>query len=129
MVRGAAGAADGGWCLAALLEPLICAAIYEQDTSRNRHFVEAAVRGVRAWRTVHERLLWYMRQGVDAEKAGAMRALYWCPPPDADSVKETARGLLDAFQRETDLDVRRTALVEAGDDRLEEPWRRRSRPS
>jgi len=92
-----------------LLEPLICAAIYEQDPSRNRHFVEAAVRGV-GLEPVHERLLWYMRQGVDAEKAGAIRALYWCPPPDADSVKETARGLLDAFQRESDLDVRRTAL-------------------
>lgn len=95
---------------AQLLEPLICAAIYEQDPSRNRHFVDAAVRGV-GLAPVHERLLWYMRQGVDAEKAGAMRALYWCPPPDADSVKETARGLLDAFQRETDLDVRRTALT------------------
>ena len=47
---------------------------------------------------------------MDSEKTGAIRALYWCPPPDADSVKETARGLLDAFQRETDLDVRRTAL-------------------
>jgi hypothetical protein len=93
----------------ALLEPLICAAIYEQDPSRNRHFVEAAVRGV-GLAPVHERLLWYMRQGEDAEKAGAMRALYWCPPPDADSVKETAHGLLDAFQRESDLDVRRTAL-------------------
>jgi len=92
-----------------LLEPLICAAIYEQDPSRNRHFVEAAVRGV-GLAPVHERLLWYMRQGEDSEKAGAMRALYWCPPPDADSVKETARGLLDAFQRESDLDVRRTAL-------------------
>ena len=96
--------------LPALLEPLICAAIYEQDPSRNRHFVDAAVRGV-GLAPVHERLLWYMRQGVDAEKAGAMRALYWCPPPDADSVKETARGLLDAFERETDLDVRRTALT------------------
>lgn len=95
--------------LPALLEPLLCAAIYEQDPSRNRHFVEAAVRGV-GLAPVHERLLGYMRQGEDSEKAGAMRALYWCPPPDADSVKETARGLLDAFQRETDLDVRRTAL-------------------
>ncbi|MBN1206021.1 MAG: hypothetical protein JXB05_13975 [Myxococcaceae bacterium] len=92
-----------------LLEPLICASIYEQDPSRNRHFVEAAIRGV-GLAPVHERLLWYMRQGVDAEKAGAMRALYWCPPPDADSVKETAQGLLDAFQRESDLDVRRHAL-------------------
>jgi hypothetical protein len=92
-----------------LLEPLICAAIYEQDPSRNRHFVEAAVRGV-GLAPVHERLLWYMRQGVDTDKAGAIRALYWCPPPDADSVKETAQGLLYAFQRESDLDVRRTAL-------------------
>ncbi len=93
----------------ALLDPLICAAINEPDPSRNRHFVDAAVRGV-GLAPVHVRLLWYMRQGVDAEKSGAMRALYWCPPPDVDSVKETARGLLDAFQRETDLDVRRTAL-------------------
>lgn len=92
-----------------LLEPLICAAIYEQDPSRNRHFVEAAVRGV-GLAPVHERLLAYMRQGEDSEKAGAMRALYWCPPPDADSVKETAQGLLNAFLRESDLDVRRTAL-------------------
>jgi hypothetical protein len=92
-----------------LLEPLVCAAIYEQDTSRNRQFVEAAVRGV-GLATVHERLLWYMRQGVDAEKAGAMRALYWCPPPDVASLKETARGLLNAFLRETDLDVQRNAL-------------------
>jgi hypothetical protein len=93
----------------ALLEPLVCAAINEQDASRNRHFVEAAVHGV-GLATVHERLLWYMRQGVDAEKAGAMRALYWCPPPDAASLKETARGLLNAFLRETDLDVQRNAL-------------------
>jgi hypothetical protein len=93
----------------ALLEPLVCAALYEQDGSRNRQFVEAAVRGAGV-ATVHERLLWYMRQGVDAEKAGAMRALYWCPPPDAASVKETARGLLNAFLRETDLDVQRNAL-------------------
>ncbi len=92
-----------------LLEPLICAAIYEQDPSRNRHFVDAAVRAV-GLAPVHERLLHYMRQGVESEKTGAMRALYWCPPPDADSVKEMARGMLDAFQRETDLDVRRTAL-------------------
>ncbi|MDY7226694.1 hypothetical protein [Hyalangium rubrum] len=93
----------------ALLEPLVCAAIYEQDPSRNRHFVEAAVHGV-GQSAVHERLLWYMRQGVDAEKSGAMRALYWCPPPDAASVKETARWLLDAFIRESDLDVQRNAL-------------------
>jgi hypothetical protein len=93
----------------ALVEPLICAAINEQDPSRNRHFVEAAIRGV-GLAPIHERLLWYMRQGVDAEKAGAMRALYWCPPPDADSVKERARGLLDAFLREADLDVQRNAL-------------------
>jgi hypothetical protein len=93
----------------ALLEPLVCAAINEQDTSRNRQFVEAAVRGVGVG-PVHERLLWYMKQGVDAEKAGAMRALYWCPPPDADSLKETARGLLEAFLREVDLDVQRNAL-------------------
>jgi hypothetical protein len=97
----------------ALLEPMVCAAIYEQDTSRNRQFVEAAVRGA-GLATVHERLLWYMRQGVDAEKAGAMRALYWCPPPDAAALKETARGLLNAFLRETDLDVQRNALSKLG---------------
>lgn len=92
-----------------LLEPLLLAAISEQDASRNRHFVEAAVRGAGV-EPVHERLLGYMRQGTEAEKAGAMRALYWCPPPDADAVKERARGLLEAFVREDNLDVRRTAL-------------------
>jgi hypothetical protein len=92
-----------------LVEPLICAAINEQDPSRNRHFVEAAIRGV-GHAPVHERLLWHIRQGVDAEKVGAIRALYWCPPPDADSVRETAQGLLDAFLREADLDVQRNAL-------------------
>lgn len=93
----------------ALLEPLICAALFEQDANRNRTFVDAAVLAVgRA--PVFERLLRYMREGDEAEKSGAMRALYWCPPPDAAAAVEVARGLLDAFQRETDLDVRRNAI-------------------
>ncbi|MDC0713657.1 hypothetical protein POL68_34645 [Stigmatella sp. ncwal1] len=93
----------------ALLEPLLCAALFEQDANRNRHFVEAAIRAV-GNASVFERLLGYMRQGDDTEKAGAMRALYWCSPPDAAAGREVARGLLDAFQRETDLDVRRSAI-------------------
>ncbi|WP_225411775.1 hypothetical protein [Stigmatella hybrida] len=93
----------------ALLEPLLCAALFEQDANRNRHFVEAAVRAV-GNASVFERLLGYMRLGDEAEKAGAMRALYWCSPPDAAAGREVARGLLDAFLRETDLDVRRSAI-------------------
>ncbi|WP_037584449.1 hypothetical protein [Stigmatella aurantiaca] len=93
----------------ALLEPLLCAALFEQDANRNRHFVEAAVRAV-GNASVFERLLGYMRQGDDTEKAGAMRALYWCAPPDAAAGREVARGLLEAFLRETDLDVRRSAI-------------------
>ena len=59
-----------------LFEPLVRAGVYETNPSSNRYFVEPSVREY-GFRRVAERLLRYLNDGTDFEKAGAVDAFYW----------------------------------------------------
>lgn len=59
-----------------LFEPMLRTAVYENNPSLNRLWIEPclATFGIRR---VNERLLKYLEEGTDFEKAGAVNALYW----------------------------------------------------
>lgn len=59
----------------ALFNPMIRAAIYEQNPSLNRFFVECLSKLGK--RRINESLLDFVEFGTNAEKAGAANALYW----------------------------------------------------
>jgi hypothetical protein len=58
-----------------LYEPMIRAAVYERDPSKNRAFVQPCV-ATFGLRRVSESLLQWFENGSDLEKAGAVQALY-----------------------------------------------------
>jgi hypothetical protein len=75
-------------------EPLIHTAIYETNPSRNRYFVEPAVRDF-GFKRVAERLLEYLNDGTNFEKGGAVNAFYWARV----SARNDAQSYSDLRQR------------------------------
>ncbi len=83
-----------------LYEPMMRAAVYERDPSKNRAFVQPCV-ATFGLRRVNETLLQWFENGSDLEKAGAVQALYhvglvgvpdsyWRRPDSAAAVKLVA---------------------------------------
>jgi hypothetical protein len=58
-----------------LYEPMMRAAVYKRDPSKNRAFVQPCVAAF-GLRRVNESLLQWFENGSDLEKAGAVQALY-----------------------------------------------------
>lgn len=81
-----------------LFEPLILAAIYEEDLNNCRVFIEPC--GLTfGYRIVCEWLLAFIESGTEAEKAGAVRALYWASPEQARLRHEERADVLDREAR------------------------------
>jgi hypothetical protein len=98
-----------------LVEPMLCAAVYEINPSSNRLFIEPCVRAVGPLK-VHEMLLEYLEKGTNFEKAGAINAHYhlrWIEPrltltvERADSFNYV---LLKEFVENENLYVRRSII-------------------
>ncbi|MCF2530895.1 hypothetical protein [Yinghuangia soli] len=87
-----------------LFAPLMAASVYDPDPSFCLWFVEPAVYAF-GRRRVAEALLDYLRDGTDAERAGAERAWYWTHAP-------LRRGRSAAYESGT---VRDPALDRLGD--------------
>ena len=102
-----------------LFEPLLRAGVLEPNPDLNRRFVEPCVRSQGVRRTL-ERLLEYLETGADAEKAGAVNALYWVRASDwrsGETDEEPAElraalrhRLLREFVANDDVSVRRCIL-------------------
>lgn len=99
-----------------LLLPLLTAAITERNPSRNRAFIEPLVTAFGNRRVMH-RLLDLVEHGTNAEKAGAINALYWASvrleriallPSDAQH--STTAESQAAYAAVADLNQRRKAL-------------------
>jgi hypothetical protein len=95
--------------------PLVRAAVYEEDPSYNREFVNPSVRIFGA-RRVGEALLNFVSTGTNFEKAGAINALYWAlgSPNNADEIEDIyvrRRSMyLQEFVSNRNLDVRRSII-------------------
>ena len=93
-----------------LLGAFLHAAVLELDPSRNRMYIEPCVR---SWGggEVNRRLLRYLHEGSNAEKAGAASAFYWAQgnprSEELDQLRNTVRSaLLHEFVKNEDLVVR-----------------------
>lgn len=97
-----------------LLGPMLRAGVLERNPSANRRFIEPCVASL-GGRRVLEGLLRYLESGNDAEKAGAVSALYWAtgnPRNEAlDALRERIRhAMLREFVANPDLDLRRQII-------------------
>lgn len=95
--------------------PLVRAAVYEDDPSYNREFVNPCIR-IFGVRRVSEALLNYVSTGTNFEKAGAVNALYWAlgSPNNADEIEDIhirRRSMyLQEFIANRNLNVRRSLI-------------------
>lgn len=97
-----------------LLRPMLRAGVLERNPSANRRFIEPCVASL-GGRRVLEGLLRYLESGNDAEKAGAVSALYWAggnPRNEAlDALRERIRhAMLREFVANQDLNLRRQII-------------------
>ena len=97
-----------------LLGPMVRAAVLAPSAAAGRWFVTPCVKSLGA-RRVLERLLRYLESGTDAEKAGAVSALYYAgdnPRNEevADLWERLRCRMLREFVGNPDLDVRRRIL-------------------
>lgn len=97
-----------------MLGPMLRAAVLERNPSANRWFVEPCVESL-GGRRVLEALLRYLESGTDAEKAGAVSALYWAGGnprgEELAGLRERIRGrMLREFVDNPDLEVRRRII-------------------
>ena len=92
---------------------MVRAGVLERDPSFNRGGIDPAVKVLGAER-VCEVLMDHLRDGTDAEKAGAASACYWVRGGEAYIASPIRAALRDAmlreFVRNPDLDVRRRVL-------------------
>jgi len=116
----------------AFFSPLMAAAVYEPDPSFCRWFIEPALYAF-GRRRVCRALVDYLREGSDAERAGAIRSWYWAhlplrasnrpayaPGGVRDPALDESRDVLDAwletslriFEDSDDLKTRRRVLLQ-----------------
>lgn len=117
----------------AFFSPLMAAAVYEPDPSFCRWFIEPALYAF-GRRRVCQALVDYLREGSDAERAGAIRSWYWAHLPlrasnrpayapltgVRDPALDEARDVVDAwletslriFEDSDDLKTRRRVLLQ-----------------
>jgi hypothetical protein len=110
-----------------LLAAFLYAAVLESNPSRNRMFIEPCIR---SWGglEVNRRLLRYLREGTNEEKAGAASAFYWAQsnPRGEDLVEIRSlirRALLLEFVCNPDVQVRQriVPLLNLDPSAYEEP--------
>jgi hypothetical protein len=95
--------------------PLVRAAVYEEDPSYNRDFVDPCIR-IFGVRRVSEALLNFVATGTNFEKAGAINALYWAlgSPDNAEEIEDIyirRRCMyLQEFVSNRNLSVRRSII-------------------
>lgn len=96
--------------------PLVRAAVYEDDPSYNRDFVNPCIR-IFGRRRASEALLDFVSTGTNYEKAGAVNALYWALggiPKGEDDLKDILareRSIyLQEFVSNRNLNVRRSII-------------------
>jgi hypothetical protein len=95
--------------------PLVRAAVYEDDPSYNRDFVDPCIR-IFGVRRVSEALLNFVSTGTNFEKAGAVNALYWAlgSPDNAEEIEDIyirRRSMyLQEFVSNRNLHVRRSII-------------------
>ncbi len=115
-----------------LFRPLLAAAVYEPDPSFCRWFIEPALYAF-GRRRVCQALVDYLREGSDAERAGAIRSWYWAhlplrasrrpayaPTGIRDPALDESRDIVDAwletslriFEHSDDLKTRRRVLLQ-----------------
>ncbi|HVG43154.1 MAG TPA: hypothetical protein VM890_00435 [Longimicrobium sp.] len=97
-----------------LFGPMLRAGVLEPNPSSNRMFIEPCVESL-GGRRVLEELLRYLESGSDAEKAGAVSALYWVRGnprnEELDDLRERFRcRMLREFVDNPDLNVRRRII-------------------
>ncbi|MCZ6816519.1 MAG: hypothetical protein O7F76_07430 [Planctomycetota bacterium] len=94
-----------------LFEPMLRAAVYERNPSRNRAFVDLGLKAF-GHRRVIVRLLAYIEVGSEFEMAGAVNALYWSRRATgcADLGPRVHETFLREFVRNDDVDVRRSLI-------------------
>lgn len=116
----------------AFFSPLMAAAVYEPDPSFCRWFIEPALYAF-GRRRVCQSLVDYLREGSDAERAGAIRSWYWAhlplrasnrpgyaPTGIRDPALDEARDIVDSwletslriFEDSDDLKTRRRVLLQ-----------------
>lgn len=105
-----------------LFEPIVHAAVYEISPSTNRSFVEPAVREF-GFKRVAERILKYLEEGSNFEKAGAINAYYWARVAarnDIDTYGELRQRIRDKYLTEfienDNLQVRRCIIPSLSTD-------------
>jgi hypothetical protein len=97
--------------------PLVQAAVYEEDPSYNRSFVNPCI-NVFGRRRVSEALLNFVSTGTNFEKAGAVNALYWAlgSPDEGDELEDIyvrrRHMYLQEFISNRNLNVRRSLISE-----------------
>ncbi len=96
--------------------PLVRAAVYEDDPSYNREFINPCIR-IFGRRRASEALLDFVSSGTNYEKAGAVNALYWALggiPKDEDDLEDIRvrkRSIyLKEFISNHNLNVRRSII-------------------
>lgn len=93
-----------------LFAPMIRAAVTTPSPAASRWLIGPCARGY-GGRRVLEHLLRYLEEGTDAEKAGAVSAMYWVQNAEAPDLWARIDGcMLREFVANADLEVRRQIL-------------------